>query len=514
MSNLSRRQFLQAMAATPFLGLSLPRLAAGAPAAQGDSSQPNIIMMVFDTFSARHMSLLGYPRETTPNLTRLAERATVFHQHYAGGNFTAPGTSSLLTSLYPWYHRNLHNYGHVLDSVSPNNLFNLLPDAYHSVAYTHNSLASTILRQLKRDITDLVPRRDLTLADALWSEMLFPNDYPVSIHSERLFQGHSLNSPAILSGINKIYRNVTTRTLSREYKDLFPRGLPGGELSSLYALYILDNVMDWVNEQANSVADPYAFYVHVLPPHGPYRTRHDFIDIFDDGWQPVEKPVSPFDMNTPQEKLNFHRRYYDEFVAYVDAEFARLFDMLEQSGALENTYLILTSDHGELFERGIFGHTTFALNDPVLHIPLMIWAPGQQTRVDVHERTSAVDMLPTLLHLTGQTIPDLCEGVVLPTFGGPIGADRAIYGVEGKSNNKYAPLTNCGFALYQGPYKLLNYRGYDDLFEDGMRSELYNLENDPEELEDLFQVERGTAEAMMMQLEEKIVEVNRPFQRG
>lgn len=516
MNHLSRREFLQSLTALPFMGLGLPRLANGLlPAARGTEDRPNIIMLVFDTFSARHISLQGYQRETTPHLARLAERATVFHNHTAGGNFTSPGTSSLLMGLYPWYHRNIQSYGHALESVSPNNLFNLLPDEYRTVAYTHNSLASTLLHQLRRDMTELKPRRDLTLADALWSEILFPNDYPVSIQSERLFQGHTMNSPAILAGINKLYRNVTTRAMSREWADRFPRGLPGGELSSLYALYILDNVMDWVAEEAAQKADPYALYVHVLPPHGPYRTRHDFIDVFDDGWAPVEKPRSPFG-TTPQARLDFQRRLYDEFIAYVDAEFARLFDMLDSSGALDNTYVILTSDHGELFERGIFGHTTYALNDPILHIPLMIWRPGQQARVDVYERTSAVDVLPTLLQLTGQTVPDLCEGVVLPTFGGPAAAtaDRAIFGVEAKSNRKYDPLTKAGFALYQGPYKLIHYRGYEEYFDGGRQSELYNLENDPEELENLIEVERGTAEAMMMQLEEKIVEVNSPFQRG
>ena len=101
------------------------------------------------------------------------------------------------------------------------------------------------------------------------------------------------------------------------------------------------------------------------------------------------KPDSPFSTGVNPDVLIQQRRMYDEFIAYVDDEVRRLFDLLEQNGTLDNTIVILTSDHGELFERGIAGHSTNSLNDPILNIPLFIWKPGQTQRVDVFERTSA-----------------------------------------------------------------------------------------------------------------------------
>ena len=517
MTDLSRREFLLSLATLPVLGMRLPQLvqAATAAATQADANQPNIILLVYDTFSAHHISLQGYERETTPHIARLAERATVFHNHYAGGNFTSPGTASLLTGLYPWNHRSIHNYGHVLDSLRSHNLFGLLPDTYNKVAYTHNSLASALLNQFRPDITELTPRTDLTLAGTLWSERLFPNDVPVAIHTERMFQGQARTSPAFLGAINKLYRNITTRRLAAEYADLFPRGLPGGDSNSLYAVYVLDNVTDWTAEQAAELNSPFALYVHVLPPHGPYRTRHDFIDAFDDGWSLATKPDSPFSTGVNPDVLVQQRRMYDEFIAYVDDEVRRLFDLLEQNGTLDNTIVILTSDHGELFERGIMGHTTAGLYDPVIHIPLMIWRPGQTERVDVHERTSCVDLLPTLLHLTGQPIPDLVEGVVLPTFGDDANrpTERPIFAVEAKTNSKFAPLTKHSIAFYQGPYKLTSYVGYPEVPAEGLY-ELYNLENDPEERENLIATDTATAAEMKAQLEQKLEEVNRPFRRA
>ena len=72
---------------------------------------PNVIILVFDTLSARHLSLQGYQRLTTPNLIRFAEKATVYHRHYAAGNFTSPGTASLLTGMHPWTHRAFEQAG-------------------------------------------------------------------------------------------------------------------------------------------------------------------------------------------------------------------------------------------------------------------------------------------------------------------------------------------------------------------------------------------------------------------
>lgn len=81
----------------------------GLAAAGKATSKPNIVVLVCDAMSAHNLSLYGYSRKTTPNLERLAERALVYHNHYANGNYTTPGTSSLLTGLKPWTHRAINH---------------------------------------------------------------------------------------------------------------------------------------------------------------------------------------------------------------------------------------------------------------------------------------------------------------------------------------------------------------------------------------------------------------------
>ena len=116
---------------------------------------PNILILVFDALSARNMSLHGYPRETTPNLERFSKKANVYHHHYASGNFTTSGTASLLTGIYPWSHRALHFQGQPLKRYKDQNLFSLLADRYHTVAYTHNPFAYVLLHDFRRYINQL-----------------------------------------------------------------------------------------------------------------------------------------------------------------------------------------------------------------------------------------------------------------------------------------------------------------------------------------------------------------------
>lgn len=102
-------------------------------------------------------------------------------------------------------------------------------------------------------------------------------------------------------------------------------------------------------------------------------------------------------------------------------------DKLEASGILDHSYLVVTSDHGELFERGENGHNTFLLYDSVIHIPLLVSAPQQTKRQDFYSLTSNIDVLPTLLNIVKKEIPSSVEGRLLPGFGGAEDATRSIF---------------------------------------------------------------------------------------
>ena len=284
--------------------------------------------------------------------------------------------------------------------------------------------------------------------------------------------------------------------INSQYRDLYPRGVPN---SGLF-FFTIEQAVDWAVKQAQTQPQPYFGYIHLLPPHYPYVTRREFLDVFDDGWEPLAKPAHFFSDGYPQSFLTLQRRFYDEYIAYVDAEFGRLYDTLAQQGLLENTCLVFTSDHGEMFERGILEHNTATLFEPLLRVPLLIWEPGIKQRQDVRMPTSGVDLLPTLLHLAGQPVPDWFEGQVLPPFSGmPEDAERSVFAVEAKLNSRKGPLTKATLCIVKGRYKLVYYKGYpgyDEVYE------LYDLEDDPEELINLYsdlEVVAGPLRSELMQ---------------
>jgi hypothetical protein len=498
-SSITRRDFLKLVSLVPLLSLRYPKkMVEGLPNFQ-DSSHPKILIFVFDALSARHIPFFGYPRNTTPNLTRFAERATVYHSHHSGGNFTTPGTASLMTGVYPWTHRAIHLFGSVLESFSDRNIFSSYPNDGFTYSYTHNLAAESLLDQFRSNIDLLKPTRELALTDPEYSDRLFASDYNVSFISERFIFRNGETKPSSLFGslLYRFLRSLQKRKSIGVYNSQFPRGVPN--VNDVY--FILEDVINWLISELPAARTPSLGYIHVLAPHGPYCPRKDFIGKFQDDFSPPAKPPSPFSQGYSDEFLNNKHMLYDEYLAYADAEFGRLYDAMLQKGILDNTTVIVTADHGTLFERGIWGHVTPVMYEPVIHIPLLISVPGQTQRQDVYSHTSCVDLLPTLAKFTGQPAPEWAEGEVLPGFRDElVQNDRSVFSVEAKSSSKFGVLNKVTVALLKENYKLIYYRGYPN----SPASELFDLSNDPEELQDLVSAKPAIAADLQQEIETKL----------
>jgi arylsulfatase A-like enzyme len=294
----------------------------------------------------------------------------------------------------------------------------------------------------------------------------------------------------------------------------FPRGIPHTGEDNYFRL---EDGIDWLIAQLNKIPRPFAGYFHYLPPHRPYNTRREFVNQFaGDGLEPyLQKPSHPiFNSGNPQNPKyqGVQRQLYDEFILYVDAEFGRLYDSMQKSGLLENTWVVFTSDHGEMFERGIFGHKTPLLYEPVVRVPLLILEPGQSTRRDIHTPTSAVDVLPTLAHVTGQPVPSWTEGRLLPPFNDPSSAgENSVFALEASLSKEDQPLNPASLMLVKGDHKLAYYFGYEELEGIGPWFELYDLRNDPQELNNLYSESSGIFQELRDELMEKLEQVDRPY---
>jgi arylsulfatase A-like enzyme len=265
---------------------------------------------------------------------------------------------------------------------------------------------------------------------------------------------------------------------------------------------------------------PFLGYFHYLPPHSPYNTRKEFVDRFlEDGLKIItDKPANPYFKKNKDETLNMgflnnQIQKYDEYILYADSELGRLFDSLEQSGILDNTTVIFTSDHGELFERGFFGHRNPVMYEGLTRIPLLILDPVIKTRRDVFTSTSSTDVLPTLLKIHGKAIPEWAEGKPLPLYSNsPVDPERNIYSVEATDSQRTGPLGPATVMLVKGKYKLTYCLGYQKRKSDAPYFELYDLENDPEELNNIYSEDSSIAQDLRNEVISKVNKVDKPYQ--
>ncbi len=508
---LNRRDFLKLMALLP-PGAFFSRFIEPPARLLQNPSTPNILVVVFDTFSARHISLHGYPRETMPNLVRIAQRATVYHNHHASGNWTTPGTASLMTGTYPWTHRAFRERDDISADGVVRNIFTLL-DQYYRIGYSHNSIVNRFLYQFYDDLEFLKPQKELFAANDLAFDRLFPWDGDIAPLSwDRIIsEGEKKYTYSLFFA--ELYEKYHEKVVAGLIED-FPRGIPhiGEE-----AYFRLEDGIDWMLAQLFKIPQPFLGYFHYLPPHRPYSTRRDFVGLFKDDnlgphWVKPRHPIFDTTDNKPigLEYQATQRQLYDEFILYVDAEFGRLYQSMQARGLLENTWIVFTSDHGEMFERGIYGHKTPLLYEPVIHIPLLILAPGQQARQDVYAPTSAVDLLPTLAHIAGQPIPAWTEGRVLPPFADP-DPGRSIFALEASESQEDKPLGPASMMMLKGKYKLTYYFGYKELERTGPLFELYDLENDPQEMTNLYDPQAKISRELRDEILAKVREVDQPY---
>ena len=508
MHNLNRRDFLK-LAGTVAASLTLQHVVPGAARdVKNQTSLPSVKIVLFDTMSARNLSVYGYPRQTTPNLERFAGRATVFHSHYSAGNYTVPGTASLLTGMYPWTHRAFNQGGLIKREHEERNFFRLFGADYHRFAFSQNIWADSFLNQFGPHVDDQLPPSSFSDASLVVGEN-FEKD---TIAAIRALDGSLMsvaNTPSsLLFGIAE--RLMYLRRLQGAQGKDYPRGLPS--LVDYPISFRLETVFDGVISESEKLPEPHLAYFHLWSPHEPYRPHAKFANLFnDDGLDVPVKASHPLGDHTPQDSLDRLRRRYDQYVTNVDAEFGRLIDHFQQTGVFDRSYVIVTSDHGQLIERGVHGHTNAFLYEPLIHIPLLISVPSQATRREVYSTSANIDVLPTLLHLAGQEIPDWCEGRALPLLAEEAeDPERSIFSMEAKSNPAFAPLRKATISMRKGPLKLiayLGYEGFDEVYE------LYDIGSDPEEMEDLAPAAPGELGRMKEELLDHLADANRPYER-
>ncbi len=195
-----------------------------------------------------------------------------------------------------------------------------------------------------------------------------------------------------------------------------------------------DLAIEFIEESARGSA-PFALVLSWGPPHNPYR---DLPQRYLDAYPPNEVEVRP---NCPDPNREDLAGYYAHVTA-LDEQLGRIQDVLEETGLMDDTVFVYTSDHGDMV--GSQGEQRKQKPwDESIRVPFVIRCPVQTGKgITLHKPINVVDLMPTLLGLAGIEIPDAVEGRDL----GPL-----MRGDE--PDGDAAALTMCitPFAEYTGP---------------------------------------------------------------
>jgi len=245
-----------------------------------------------------------------------------------------------------------------------------------------------------------------------------------------------------------------------------------------------DKGIDFIRRQAGEES-PFCCFVSASEPHDPYVPPQRFLDLYDIPNLPLS-PTLRDELDGKPEVLQRMRAVWSELsddawrqvsaaywavITFIDSEIGRLFEVLRETGAWDNTIIVFTSDHGDMLgAHGLATKGVATAYEEVYNIPLIIRIPGVEGGIeDTCTLTSLVDLGPTLLDLTGfDPLPD-CHGRSLrPVLEGQ--ADPAAWRAA------YAEFFGQRFVYTQ---RLVWHDDWKFIFSPGGIDELYNLAEDP-----------------------------------
>lgn len=401
----------------------------------------NFVWIVLDTQRGDHLGCYDYWRDVSPNIDQLAKEGVRFSDFYASAIATGPGFTSMITGKFPTTH------GFYLTPWD-------VPNAIH--------------------FDDDIP----VAAEMFWDSgkyttVAFDNLINFRSHMKQFVRGY------------EFHINVTQTSKWEHHLIL--------------ADTLNNRLLPWLDQYGDK--EQFFMFVHYWDPHLPYNHPEAFQNKFhhekgnlDDlkvvktgagydfvpGWGKADEIFE----GEPGRSIDL----YDEEVLYVDHAVGEIVSKLDRLGVLDETCIVVTSDHGEsLGQHGIYGHGL--LDEATIYLPLVMRYPKRLPQGKVVEGIAhQSDILPTLLDMAGIEQPPM-DG-------------RSLLGqIDGTEPGAELMFSETGYhrAIRVGDWKLIRGRGGE--------KELYNLPDDPAEVIDLIEDEKQRGLDMELQLLEYVEEL-------
>ena len=332
----------------------------------GRKSRPNILLYVVCTLRPDHMSLYGYQRDTTPFLKKFGASGAVFEDAHAQAPWTKPSVASLLTSLH---------------------------------AYTHGLVNDT----------DTIPQKAVTLA-----EQLRAAGYVTAGIVANPFAGRT-------SGLDRGFDYMMEYpVVQRNRTDVVDRATDSAAINR--------QILPWLERHRG---EPLFLFVQSTDPHAPYRPPADYEAKFAN---PAETPgfdrdygrlrdiraygggatVTRTEMRgkgvDPDRYIRQAIDRYDGETAHNDRSIELLIEKLQETEMLDDTVVVIASDHGEEFWEHGYGAHGHSLYSELIRAALLIWNPRLAPARRIREPVQLIDVMPTLLELAAVKIPEGLQG--------------------------------------------------------------------------------------------------------
>jgi len=445
----------------------------------------NVLFVVMDTLRADHLGCYGYFRGTSPVMDRLAEEGVLFEDFYASGVPTGPGFTSLVTGMFPVNHRFY---------LTPHNF----PDSYQ------------------------VDDNIVTLAEVMWENgyvtAALDNLVNFRSHMKHFTRGYEYHIN-VTGTARWLHHHITADMVNRR-------------------------LLPWIRAHSD---ERFFLFVHYWDPHTPYNQPKEYQNLFHHergnlsdlkvreapagyqyvpGWgkadQIFEGDEQVWRSPIPGETFARGRSIdlYDGEVAYVDNRLGQVIDALRDEGILEDTLVVVTSDHGEqLGQHGLYGHT--GLHDANVYLPLIMRYPKKLPRGRrVRGFAQHADVASTIFELAEVPLEETLAGLrgfaesspgpsdirgftdgrsLLPLVGGRRVREEVFVETTSpqlrRKVDRVTVMLAGQRAVRTGEWKYIRH------MEEG-GAELYNVKADPMEVINLAEEERDTAR----RLEEKLTE--------
>ncbi|MBI5490828.1 MAG: flippase-like domain-containing protein [Deltaproteobacteria bacterium] len=340
------------------------------------AGSPNVVLIMIDTMRVDEVGAYNpeaAKRKQTPNIDQLAKESIVFRQAFANASWTKPSVASILTGRFPSAH----------GAVSKDDA---LPDG-------------------ARTIAELLSAKGYRTAGVVTNYNLAPD-----FNFQQGFDEYRYLTPRYFLGADDTTAKLALYQIFRLFHERYFTGAHDVERYYQDAKRTTDEGLAWLDRHRAAEPDrPFFLWVQYMDPHDPYFAHDGTGEVYGHAINP----------DPPKEKRDRILDVYRQEIRFTDEHVGRLLDGLRERGLLDDSVVVLWSDHGEEFQdHGDWWHGT-SLYDELVHVPLMVRPPRTTPRVgwdrppmrlshlDVPFWVSLVDVPYTVLSEAGYTAQEL-----------------------------------------------------------------------------------------------------------